>query len=176
MGTTRLNDGGMGARSLTHATSAPRARRWRLVAPAACALVVLGAAAFSPARVPFNMDEFAAYHPLGCRAFPRSGSLHAYREACGLYDLRPPGAREFLPLRSYRYIGSLPVAPYYPFWKLIPGPVSARVQGAVLFLLSLALTCRLLRVRWWAAALGALAFPVYAFAFVVDTGPSGLSI
>jgi hypothetical protein len=166
----------MGARSLTHAASVLSGRRERGLVPAALALIVLGAAALSPARVPFNMDEFAAYHPLGCRAFPLSGSLHTYREACGLYDLRPPGAPGFLPLRSYRYIGSLPVAVYYPFWKMVPRPVSARLHGAVLLLVSLALTCRLLRVPWWAAALGALVFPVYAVAFVADTGPSGLSI
>src|SRR4029079_18305266 len=62
------------------------------------AAAVLAAAWLSPRLVPFNMDEFSAYQPLGCHAYPLSGRYHLYREACHLYDLRLPFTDRFLPL------------------------------------------------------------------------------
>lgn len=155
----------------------PRALAFRRHAgPGLLAAALLLVAALSPRLVPFDMDEFSAYQPLGCHAYPLSERYHVYREACHLYDLRLPFTSRFLPLRSYRYIGSLPVAIFYPFWKLIRHPVSARVQGAVFFLLALVLTRRVMRAGWTATLLAALVFPVYVFAFLVDTGPAGLSV
>lgn len=137
---------------------------------------LLLASALSSRVVPFNMDEFAAYHPLGCHAYPFSSRLHQYREGCHMYDLRLPFTERYLPLRAYRYIGSLPVLPYYPFWRLAPHPISARLQGAVLFLVAVALTRRVAGVPGWQAVLAASIFPMYFFAFLVDTGPSGLCV
>lgn len=141
---------------------------------AGLALLVL--ALVSPRFVPYNMDEFAHYHALGCAQFPVSQRLNVYREGCGQYDLRLPGTRTFLPLRSYDYIGSLPSLPFYGLWKLLDDPRAARVQGAVFFLLATLLGARLLRVRFSAALVGSLVFPVYLASFLVDLGPVGISI
>ena len=76
------------------------------------AVALLAAAALSPRAVPFDMDEFAAYHALGCAAYPLSRQLNVYRERCADDDLVPPLVSRPLPLRSYLYIGSLPVVPF----------------------------------------------------------------
>ena len=121
------------------------------------------------------MDEFVHYHALGCASAPRSRELPLIRDGCGYFDLRLPLAAPPLPLRAYSYIGSLPAAPFYPFWKLLADPVAARVQGAVFFLLWAALAARLLRVRASAIVTAGLVFPVWLVTFVVDEGPVGLS-
>ena len=99
-----------------------------------------------------------------------------YRDGCGLYDLRLPLTSLSLPLRSYYYIGSLPAVVFAPFWAWFDDPVAARVQGAVFFLLATVLTARVLHVRTGTAALASLILPVYAFSFLADEGPVGLSV
>ena len=121
------------------------------------------------------MDEFVHYHALGCASAPRSRDLPEIRDGCGYFDLRLPLTTEPLPLRSYSYIGSFPVAPFYPLWKLLADPLATRVQGAFFFLLWAALAAPLLRVRPSAIVTGALVFPVWLVTFVVDEGPVGLS-
>jgi hypothetical protein len=138
--------------------------------------LVLTAGFLSPRVVPFDMDEFVAYHALGCAAFPLSRQYHVYREGCQEYGLKPPLLPSFLPLRSYAYIGSLPVLPFYPFWRALKDPLAARVQGALLFLVALHLLARLLGVGFFRALLAALVFPLFAAAFLVDTGPVGLCL
>jgi hypothetical protein len=152
----------------------PGARLRRAVLPAA-ALLLLAAAWLSPRVVPYDMDEFVAYHPLGCALHPLS-RLNVFRERCGEYDLTPPLLGVRLPLRSYLYIGSLPVVPYTPFYLLFRDPVSARVQGMVFLLLSVLLGARLFRMAIAPVAAAFALFPVLPAAFVVDTGPVGLSI
>ncbi|HWW92861.1 MAG TPA: hypothetical protein VN375_05810 [Vicinamibacteria bacterium] len=122
------------------------------------------------------MDEFTAYHALGCAAYPLSRQYNVYREGCQEYRLRPPLVPVFLPLRSYVYVGSLPVVSFYPFWRLFRDPVSVRVQGALFFLVALHLVGRLLGVGFLRALLAGLVFPLFAGAFFVDTGPVGLSL
>ena len=96
------------------------------------ALVLLvAAAALSPRVLPFDMDEFAAYQPLGCLAHPLTREANTFREACGEYDLTPPLLSHALPLRSYRYIGSLPAVPFAPFWWLIRSPVAEPYPGGL---------------------------------------------
>jgi hypothetical protein len=143
---------------------------------AALAAVLVTAGFLSPRAIPYNMDEFVHYHALGCAAFPLSRTLNAYREGCGQYALRPPFSATFLPLRSYLYIGSLPVAPFYPFWAALRDPVAARVQGMVFLLAASLLAARLLGVPLPAVLLASAVFPLYPFAFLVDTGPVGISI
>ena len=121
------------------------------------------------------MDEFVHYHALGCATAEGSRDLPPIRDGCGWFDLRPPLAPEPLPLRAYSYIGSVPAAPFYPFWRLFDDPVAARVQGAFFFLLWAALAARLLRVRASAIVVAALVFPVWLVTFLVDEGPVGLS-
>ncbi len=121
------------------------------------------------------MDEFAPYHALGCAAHPLSREHHVFREGCGQYGLRLPLLPVTLPLRSYLYIGSLPVVPYYPFWRLLDHPVSVRVQGAVFFLAFVFLAARFVGASWPRASLAAFVLPVLPGSFLVDTGPVGLS-
>ena len=146
-----------------------------LAALVAGAALLLAGAWLSPRAIPYNMDEFVHYHALGCASAPRSRELPLIRDGCGYFDLRPPLGAGPLPLRAYSYIGSLPAAPFYPFWKLLGDPVAARVQGAVFFLLWAALAARLLRVRASAIVTAGLVFPVWLVTFVVDEGPVGLS-
>jgi hypothetical protein len=122
------------------------------------------------------MDEFAAYHALGCAAYPLSRHLNVYRERCADDYLTPPLVSRPLPLRSYLYIGSVPVVPFYPFWRLLRDPVAARVQGAVFFLLAVQIFSRLVGARFGTMLLAALVFPLFAGAFLVDTGPVGISL
>ena len=138
--------------------------------------VLLGLAWASPRQVPYDMDEFAHYQPLGCLAHPLSREHNLRRESCGAYDLRLPGTSVFLPLRSYLYIGSLPVLPYLPFWLLVRDPVSVRLQGAVFFALALYLLSLLAEARGEAVLLGSLLFPLFPFLFLQDLGPNGLTI
>jgi len=140
------------------------------------AAAILAAAALSPRAIPYDMDEFAAYHALGCAAYPLSRQLNVYRERCADDYLTPPLVSRPLPLRSYLYIGSLPVVPFCPFWRLLRDPVAARVQGAVFFLLAVHLFARLVGVRFGTMLLAALVFPLFAGAFLVDTGPVGISL
>ena len=121
------------------------------------------------------MDEFAPYHALGCATHPLSREHHVFREGCGRYGLRLPLLPVTLPLRSYLYIGSLPVLPFYPFWRVLDDPVSVRVQGAVFFLVFVFLAARLVEVPWPRAALAAFVLPILPGSFLVDTGPVGLS-
>ena len=122
------------------------------------------------------MDEFAAYHALGCAVHPLSAQYHVFREGCGQYGLRPPLFPVALPLRSYLYIGSLPVLPFYPFWRLLDDPVAVRVQGGLFLLGAILLAGRLAAAYFPAAALAAFVLPVFVGSFLVDTGPVGLSV
>jgi hypothetical protein len=140
------------------------------------AAAILAAAALSPRAIPFDMDEFAAYHVLGCAAYPLSRQLNVYREPCGDDDLTPPLVPRPLPLRSYLYIGSVPVVPFYPFWGVLRRPVAARIQGGLFFLLAIHLFSRLVGTRARTMLLAALVFPLFPGAFLVDTGPVGISL
>jgi len=140
------------------------------------AAAILAAAALSPRAVPFDMDEFAAYHALGCAAYPLSRQLNIYRERCADDELLAPFVSRPLPLRSYLYIGSVPVVPFYPFWRLLRAPLAARVQGAAFFLIAVHLLSRLAGASWGTTLLAALIFPIFPGAFLVDTGPVGLSL
>jgi hypothetical protein len=122
------------------------------------------------------MDEFAGYHALGCAAHPLSQQFHVFREGCGQYGLAPPLLGVSLPLRSYLYIGSLPVLPFYPFWKVLDDPVAVRVQGSLFLFAAVLLAARLVGTSWPRAALAAFVFPLFVGSFLVDTGPVGLQL
>ena len=122
------------------------------------------------------MDEFAAYHALGCAAYPLSRQLNIYREPCSGDELILPLVARPLPLRSYLYIGSLPAVPFYPFWRLFRSPVAARVQGAAFLLVAVHLFSWLAGTPWSTTLLAALVFPIFPGAFLVDTGPVGVSL
>jgi len=147
-----------------------RAAAWPLAAALLSSLAWL-----SPRAIPYNMDEFVHYHALACATAPQERGLPPFRDGCGLYDLRLPFTSEPLPLRSYLYVGSLPVAPFYPFWLALRDPVAARVQGAVFAFVALFLAARLLGVRCSSVLLATLVFPVFLVTLVVDQGPVGIS-
>ncbi len=137
--------------------------------------VLVALAVVSPRVLPYNMDEFVHYHALGCATAPLGKDLPAFRDGCGLYDLRVPFTQTPLPLRSYYYIGSVPAAVFSPFWLLLGDPVAARVQGALFFVAFALLAARLLGVSPVLVLVAALVFPAFALAFVADQGPVGLS-
>jgi len=58
------------------------------------------------------MDEFTAYHALGCAAYPLSRQLNVYRERCADDELTPPLVSRPLPLRSSLSVGCFPVVPF----------------------------------------------------------------
>jgi hypothetical protein len=148
---------------------------WERSGLVAAAVLLLAVAWASPRAIPYNMDEFVHYHALGCATAPLSRELPPIRDGCGTLELRPPFAAAPLPLRSYVYTGSFPALPFYLFWLLLDDPVSARVQGAVFFLLAALLARRLLRARASSVLLAALVYPVFLVTFLVDEGPVGLS-
>jgi hypothetical protein len=148
---------------------------WERAGLLAGAALLLVAAWASPRAIPYNMDEFVHYHPLGCATAELSRELPIIRDGCGYHDLALPFTTTPLPLRSYAYIGSLPSVPFYPFWRAFRDPVAVRVQGAAFFLLCGWLALRLLRVRPAALVTASLVFPVFLASFVVDEGPVALS-
>jgi hypothetical protein len=150
----------------------PRARGAALVG----VVLAFVLAWFSPRWLPYNMDEFVHYQPLGCTTAPLSERLGEFRESCHLYDLRLPLTERLLPLRSYLYIGSFPAVVFYPFWKVLQDPVAARVQGVLFLLLAGFLAARYLGVRPRSVALAGLVFPLVPACFLADEGPVGLSI
>jgi hypothetical protein len=141
----------------------------------ACAAGLIAVALLSPRAIPYNMDEFVHYHALGCATAPQGKGLPAFRDGCGLYDLRLPFTVTPLPLRSYYYIGSLPAVPFYPFWRAFGGPIAVRVQGAIFLLIWIFLAVAFPRVRVASLVLAGLLFPVLAVTFLIDEGPVGLS-
>ena len=147
----------------------------RLLAGVLGAAALVALVAFSPRVLPYNMDEFVHYHALGCATAPLGQELPSYRDGCGLYDLRLPLTRLWLPLRSYYYIGSFPAAVFFPLWLLIDDPVAARVQGGLFFVAFILLAARLLGVRPALVLLASLVFPAFVLAFIVDQGPVALS-
>jgi hypothetical protein len=143
----------------------------------AAAGLLLGLALLSPLILPYNMDEFVPYQALGCAAFPLSARENGdFRNGCGRLDLRLPFTRTFLPLRSYTFIGSLPVVPFYPLWRLLRDPVAVRVQGVLFLLLAFGLALRVTEAAAPALLVALCIYPLCAASFIVDTGPVGLSM
>src|SRR6266542_575063 len=133
------------------------------------AVFLLALALVSPHFIPYSMDEFVHYHPLGCYDAPLSLKYQTYNEGCHMYQLTLPGSSVALPLRSYIYIGNLPVIPFFFFWKLLHDPVAVRIQGVVYFFITLVLMARLLNIRFASALIASLIFPLFFVAFFVDT-------
>jgi hypothetical protein len=122
------------------------------------------------------MDEFVHYQALGCAAYEQSAAANVYRESCAAMPLRLPGTATFLPLRSYAYIGSLPVVTFFPFWLVLGAPWAVRVHGAVLLALIVLLAARLSGGPPRHAALAMALLPTFVAAVVMDIGPLGLQL
>ncbi len=147
-------------------------RPWLLATAA-----LLGLALLSPRVLPYNMDEFVHYQALACAAFPLSAQENQeFRGGCGQLDLRLPLTKTFLPLRSYPYIGSLPVVPFYPLWRLLRDPVAVRVQGVLFLLLGFGLAMKATEAAAPALLVALCIYPLAPASFLVDTGPVGLSM
>lgn len=140
-----------------------------------CALVLV-AAGLSPRLIPHNMDEFSAYQVIGCLHSPLSGQYNDYDVGCHSFDLKLRGTSVFLPLRSYTYLGTAQAVAFVPFWALFGTPVAGRILGAVCLLFASWCIARLVRVRWRYALLASLLLPVYAMAYLEETGSASLPI
>lgn len=119
-------------------------------------------------KVPYQMDEFMFYHPIACNYFPQA-KLNIYREACGSYDLKI--GQNWLPLRSFHYVGVFNALVYFPLYLLWPSPESVRILGMIFLLSFVILSCRFTMAKFmmgWVFALSS--FPIL-FQFLVDTGP-----
>lgn len=130
----------------------------------------------SPRVLPYNMDEFSGQHALGCAHFPLNDQLQHYDESCQKYELTPVLFSHPLRLRSYGYVGSILVAPYYPLWILISGPISIRIQGFIFFVVMIWLIARIARVHMVYVLLASLFFPLFFLNALADTGISNLPI
>ncbi len=119
--------------------------------------------------VPFNVDEFLAYHPIACLEYPQN-KLNTFRESCSEYDLAivPPN---YLPLRSYKYVGSFHSLLYYPLFKIWPSPYSARCMGLLMLVLQAYLVFKIFNVGFFNSLMMLAVFLPYAFQHMVDTGP-----
>jgi len=120
--------------------------------------------------LPSNMDEFLPYHVISCDYYPNA-ELHTLREPCdSSYDLNLWG---FTLKRAYLYVGSWSSWLYYPFFLLIPHPISHKLLGAIFFVIILWLATRLeqdhSKQSWWLLRL-AISFPIL-YQLVFDTGP-----
>ncbi len=120
--------------------------------------------------LPSNMDEFLPYHVISCDYYPHA-ELHTLREPCdSSYDLNLWG---FTLKRAYQYVGSWSSWLYYPFFLLIPHPISHKLLGLIFFVIILWLATRLeqdhSKQSWWLLRL-AISFPIL-YQLVFDTGP-----
>jgi hypothetical protein len=120
--------------------------------------------------LPSNMDEFLPYHVISCDYYPNA-ELHTLREPCNsFYDINLWG----LTLkRAYHYVGSWSSWLYYPFFLLIPHPISHKLLGAIFFVVILWLSTHLeqdhTNQSWWLLKLS-MSFPIF-YQLVFDTGP-----
>jgi len=114
------------------------------------------------AFVPYEFDEFAQYHTLGCHYYPHN-MLNTFRASCQAWRLAPFG-EYFLPLRSGApYDGAAPCLIYFPLFLLWPAPISARFLGVLLFGIQAFCIRRLFKIDFLVAFVLILFFLPYVF-------------
>lgn len=124
---------------------------------------------FFSSYVPFNMDEFCQFHTLSCHYYPFN-QLNVFRESCHRYDLALWG-NHYLPLRSFRYVGSFTSFLYAPLFWLWSSPYSARLLGLLMLVAQSYLIYKLLKINWAVSFIFLLAWMPYVFQHLVDVGP-----
>ncbi len=125
-------------------------------------------------KTPPNMDETIQYHSLACVSHPLS-EYHSFREPCdGSYDLNVLG--QWLPMRSYHYVGASSGLIYYPVFKLFPSYLSARLVG-LFFLVLVAVGVSRLVDAPPMLALGIVGINLpMMYQMISDTGPVGYQL
>ncbi len=119
--------------------------------------------------VPYNMDEFSAYHPIICHHYPEN-KHNIFRENCKQYDLEIFGTNLILPLRSYYYIGSFAAIIYYPLFLIFKSPLSSRLLGIIALAISGFLLGKMFNIRHRVIMLFLLMFFPYFFGHATGTG------
>ncbi len=120
--------------------------------------------------VPFEMDEFAAYHPIMCFYY-KANILNTFRESCSAYNLNFLNSGIILPLRANNYIGffqSIIYLPIFPLWK---DPLSARFLGYIFLILQAIILGKIFKMKYEHVLIGLVLFFPYFFQHIVDTGP-----
>jgi hypothetical protein len=140
------------------------------------AVLLLAAAALSPRLIPHNMDEFSAYHMLGCERNALSAQYNDFETSCRADDLKLPGTSTYLPLRAYTYLGVAQTFAFLPFWALIDDPVAGRIFGAACLMFAAWCIGRLTGTRWRYALLASLWIPIYSMAFIEETGSASVPV
>ena len=119
--------------------------------------------------VPFHMAEFLPYHAISCNYYPLN-ALNTFRKSCAVVDLAPiPGY--YLPLRSFKYIGSSPSLIYFPLFKLWLSPYSVRLMGLAMLAIQAFLLYKLFHINLLISFLLLLFCMPYSFQHIVDERP-----
>jgi len=143
-----------------------------LAALLVCAIVVF----FFNKYVPVNMDELIHYYPVICRYYPNN-NYNIFRESCGLYDLKLSFWDKALPLRSFPYSGSWPVAYFLPIFFIWKSYLSIRLLGVGFLLAQALIITKYFRLKsFWPVFLGIILFFPYSYQLIADTGPVGFQI
>jgi hypothetical protein len=120
--------------------------------------------------VPPNMDEYLAYQPIACHAYPEARN-HTFREGCQNYDLEVLGT--WLPLRAYWYIGVASSAFYLPLFWVWPHYLSGRLMGLASLILAVAGASELTGSGFAISLIVIGMFFPMAYQTIADTGPVG---
>lgn len=120
--------------------------------------------------VPYNMDEFVHYHAIICHHYSNN-ELNTFRERCGGYDFNILNTGLILPMRAYFYNGSFPCLYYYPVFRILRDPISARFLGILSLLLQSIILARIFNFRYEYILLFLAVFFPYFFQHMADTGP-----
>lgn len=119
--------------------------------------------------VPFHMAEFVPYHAIGCSYYPLN-ALNTFSKSCTVVDLAPITGH-YLPLRSFKYIGSFPSLIYFPLFKLWPSPYSARLLGLAMLAIQAFLLRAIFKTNLPVSFILLLICMPYSFQHIADEGP-----
>ncbi|MEM2956213.1 MAG: hypothetical protein QW041_01385 [Candidatus Pacearchaeota archaeon] len=125
--------------------------------------------------VPYNMDEFAAYHLITCYAY-KYNYLNIFNEGCTAYFLNFLNTGLMLPLRTYFYMGSLPSLYYLPLFLIWKSPVSARFLGIIFLVIQSLILSTIFKIKTRYIFSGLILFFPYFFKHIVDPGLAGFQI
>jgi hypothetical protein len=138
------------------------------------ALLVACFCLFIVFRVPPHTDEYFQYGALACLKAQANPAWGFFWQCDHRHDLILFGHR--LPLRTWTYVGSGSSWYYYPWYKLWPNYLSARLMGCFSFSLFVFFFWRLFRYPLWFVLGGVgLCFPL-AYQIIADTGPVGFQL
>ncbi len=120
-------------------------------------------------QVPLHTYEFIAYHTLASHYY-QFNKLNTFLEGTYEYYLAPFFC-EYLPLRSYYYIGVVHDMIYYPLFKLWPSPYSARLLGLIMLVVQAYFIHKIFKLDFLISFIFLFSCMPYVFPHLVDTGP-----